>query len=162
MPHSLTLAAAREKIGWVRDAAGERFDSLEFNVYPSTWPVTVTDDLRGEARRVLESLRSRTGVELTEQQVIDSPHLFIGSVNRLVEKFEQLREELGITSFMVGDQDDLSAGRGAACRHLTRAAPVALNVVLIKTPVARSASCSERNDHEVRALNRRWSPRPAR
>jgi probable F420-dependent oxidoreductase len=105
---SLTLAATREKVGWVRDAAGDRFESLEFNVYPSTWPVTVTDDLRAEARRVIDSLRSRTGVELTEDQVIDSPHLFIGSIDRLVEKFLQLREELGISSVMLGDIDELT------------------------------------------------------
>ena len=105
---SLTLAAAREKIDWVRDAAGDRFESLEFNVYPSTWPVTVTDDLRGEARRVIDKLRSQTGVELTEDEVIDSPHLFIGSVDRLVEKFLQLREELGISSIMLGEIDELT------------------------------------------------------
>ena len=106
--HSLTLAAAREKIGWVRDAAGERFSALELNVYPSVWPVTITDDLRGEARRVIDSLRTRTGVELTEDEVIDSPHLFIGSVDRLVEKFLQLREELGIASIMLGGIDELT------------------------------------------------------
>jgi probable F420-dependent oxidoreductase len=105
---SLTLAAAREKIGWVRKAAGDRFDSLEFNIYPSTWPVTVTDDLHGEARRVVDSLRSRTGIELTEDEVIDSPHLFIGSIDRLVEKFLQLREELGVTSILLGDLDELT------------------------------------------------------
>jgi probable F420-dependent oxidoreductase len=104
---SLTLAAAREKIDWVRAAAGERSEALEFNIYPSTWPVTVTDDLHGEARRVVDHLRSRTGVELTEDEVIDSPHLFIGSVDRLVEKFLQLREELGITSIMLGEIDEL-------------------------------------------------------
>lgn len=105
---SLTLAAAREKIGWVRDAAGERFDSLEFNIYPSTWPVTVTDNLRGEARRVIDELRSRTGIELTEDEVIDSPHLFIGSIDRLVEKFLQLRAELGISSILLGELDELT------------------------------------------------------
>jgi probable F420-dependent oxidoreductase len=104
---SLTLAATREKIGWVRDAAGERFRSLEFNIYPSGWPATVTDDLRGEARRVIDHLRSRTGVELTENEVIESPHLFIGSVDRLVEKFLQLREELGICSILLGDVGEL-------------------------------------------------------
>jgi probable F420-dependent oxidoreductase len=104
---SLTFAATREKIGWVREAAGERFDSLEFNIYPSTWPVTVTDDLRGEARRVIDHLRSRTGVELTEDEVIDSPHLFIGSVDRLVEKFLQLREELGVSSILLGGIGEL-------------------------------------------------------
>jgi probable F420-dependent oxidoreductase len=105
---SVTLAATREKIAWVREAAGERFQSLEFNIYPSTWPVTVTDDLHGEARRVIDSLRSRTGVELSEDEVIDSPHLFIGSIDRLVEKFLQLREELGISSVLLGDIDELS------------------------------------------------------
>lgn len=105
---SLTLAATREKIGWVRDAAGDRFGSLEFNVYPATWPVTVTDNLRAEARRVIDGLRSRTGIELTEAEVIDSPHLFIGSIDRLVEKFLQLREELGISSILLGEIDELT------------------------------------------------------
>jgi probable F420-dependent oxidoreductase len=106
--HSLTLEATREKIAWVREAAGERFDSLEFNVYPSGWPPTVTDDLHGEAQKVTEHLRTNTGVELTEAEVLDSPHLFIGSVDRLVEKFEQLREEVGITSFLLGEVGELA------------------------------------------------------
>lgn len=104
---SLTLAATREKIDWVREAAGERFNDLEFNIYPSVWPVTITDDLRGEARKVIDELRSRTGVELSEHEVIDSPHLFIGSVDRLVEKFLQLREELGISSILLGNVGEL-------------------------------------------------------
>jgi hypothetical protein len=72
------------------------------------WPVTITNDLHGEARRVVDALRSRTGVELTEEEVIDSPHLFIGSVDRLVEKFLQLREDLGISSIMLGEIGELS------------------------------------------------------
>jgi len=105
---SMTLEATRQKIDWVREAAPERFPSLEFNVYPSTWPVTVTDNLRVEARRASEHLAARTGVELTEQEVIDSPHLFIGSIDRLVEKFLQLREELGISCILLGEIDDLA------------------------------------------------------
>jgi probable F420-dependent oxidoreductase len=107
-PHSLTLAAAREKIDWVRAAAGARFDSLELNIYPSGFPATVTDDLHGEARRVVDVLWARTGVELTEADVIDSPHLFIGSVDRLVEKFLQLREELGVSSVLLGEVGELA------------------------------------------------------
>jgi hypothetical protein len=91
----------------VREAAGRRFDHLTLNVYPSAWPPTVTDDLRGEARRVIDSLKQRTGIELTEQEVIDSPHLFIGSIDRFVEKFLELRERLGVTSVMVGAMGDL-------------------------------------------------------
>jgi probable F420-dependent oxidoreductase len=104
---SLTFEATVEKLGWVRDAAGDRYDSLEFNVYPSSWPITVTDDLHGIARQVIDSLKERTGVELTEAEVLDSPHIFIGSIDRLVEKVQGLRERLGISSFMVGEIDDM-------------------------------------------------------
>jgi probable F420-dependent oxidoreductase len=106
-PRSVTWAATEEKIGWVRDAAGERFEDLVLNVYPSQWPVTITDDLRGEARKVIDRTRERTGYELTEREVIDSPHIFIGSVERFVEKFSELRERLGISSFMVGSLEEL-------------------------------------------------------
>ncbi|MBV9097532.1 MAG: TIGR03621 family F420-dependent LLM class oxidoreductase [Frankiaceae bacterium] len=105
---SLTFEAAREKIEWVREAAGDRSASLTFNVYPSVWPVTVTDNLRAEARKVVDHLRAGSGVELSEDEVIDSPHLFIGSIDRLVEKFQQLREELGISSIMLGGIDELA------------------------------------------------------
>jgi probable F420-dependent oxidoreductase len=106
-PFSLTWAAAEEKIGWVREAAGDRFDDLVFNVYPSGSPIVVTDDVRGEARKIIDRLKARTGVELSEQDVIDSPHLFIGSIDRFVEKFRELRERLGISSFLVGDLSEL-------------------------------------------------------
>ncbi len=107
-PRSVTWAATEEKIGWVREAAGDRFDGLEFNVYPSLWPIVVTDDLHGEARKVIDRLRTRTGVELTEDEVIAAPNIFIGSVDRFVEKFGELRERLGISSFMVGEIDELA------------------------------------------------------
>jgi probable F420-dependent oxidoreductase len=104
---SITWAATEEKLEWVRSAAGNRFADLEFNVYPSQWPVVVTDDLRAEARKVVDRIRERTGQDLSEQDVIDSPHIFIGSVDRFVEKFSELRERLGINSFLVGSLDEL-------------------------------------------------------
>ena len=106
-PASITWAATEEKLAWVRAAAGDRFDALEFNVYPSQWPITLTDDLRGEARKVIDRMKERTGQEMTEQEVIDSPHIFIGSVDRFVEKFSELRERLGVNSFLVGSLDEL-------------------------------------------------------
>jgi len=106
-PRSVTWAATEEKLAWVREAAGDRFDGLTFNVYPSGWPITVTDDLRGEARKVIDRMKERSGIELTVDEVIASPHIFIGSIERFVEKFEELRERLGISSFMVGSLDEL-------------------------------------------------------
>jgi probable F420-dependent oxidoreductase len=108
-PSSITWAATEEKLEWVRAVAGARFDDLEFNVYPSQWPIVVTDDLRAEARKVVDRMRERTGQELSEQDVIDSPHIFIGSVDRFVEKFSELRERLGVNSFLVGSLDELGS-----------------------------------------------------
>ena len=107
-PASLTVAAAAEKIEWVREAAGARFDDLVFNVYPSTWPIVLTGDPRAEARKVIDHLHGRNPVDLTEDEVLESPHLFIGTVDGLVEKLRMLRERLGISSFMTGDIDELA------------------------------------------------------
>jgi len=106
-PRSVTWAATEEKLAWIREAAGDRFDGLTFNVYPSGWPITVTDDLRGEARKVIDRMKERTGIDLTVDEIIASPHIFIGSIERFVEKFEELRDRLGISSFMVGSLDEL-------------------------------------------------------
>ena len=106
-PRSFTWAATEEKIGWVREAAGERFDELTLNVYPSFWPVTVTDDLEGEAEKVAAAMKERSGIELSVREVIDSPHIFIGSHQRFIEKFTELRDRLGISSFLIGDLDQL-------------------------------------------------------
>ena len=106
-PRSITLAATAEKIAWARAAAGERADDLVFNAYPSGSPITVTDDTRSVARKVIASLKARSGIELSETEVLESPHLFVGSIAGLAEKLEMLRERLGITSFMLGDGDEL-------------------------------------------------------
>jgi len=107
-PRSYTWAATEEKIGWVRSAAGPRFDELTLNVYPSFWPVTVTDDLAGEAAKVAAAMKERSGIELTVEDVVESPHIFIGSHDRFVEKLTDLRDRLGISSFLVGELDELA------------------------------------------------------
>jgi probable F420-dependent oxidoreductase len=107
-PRSLTWAATEEKIDWVREAAGERFTGLELNVYPSSWEIVVTDDARAEAQRVIDHLRTRSGIELSVDEVLGSPHLYIGTVDELVDKIRDLRARLGISSFMLGEVDELA------------------------------------------------------
>ena len=107
-PRSITWEATAEKIGWARAAAGDRADELVFNVYPSGRPPAVTDDARAVVREVASDLHGRTGIDLTEDEVLRSPHIWVGSVDGLVEKCQALREGLGITSFMLGDVDELA------------------------------------------------------
>jgi probable F420-dependent oxidoreductase len=97
-----TLAGSEKKIAVIRGAAGPRFDQLEINTYPS-FSAKVTDQARPAAREVADRIRRRYGVDLSERDILESPHVFIGSVDSLVEKFQMLRERLGINHIFVGE-----------------------------------------------------------
>ncbi len=105
---SLTAEATEQKIEWIREAAGDRFDDLELNSYPSGGPMLITDQPRAEARRRADRIREQTGVELTVDQILDSPHVFVGSVKDLTRKFTDLRSRFGISSFLIDDLDALA------------------------------------------------------
>jgi probable F420-dependent oxidoreductase len=107
-PRSITIAATREKLAWVREAAGERFEALEFNVYPTGVPAMITDDAKSIAKETLQGIRERTGVGIGVDDWLASPHVFVGTVDFLVDKIRSLRADLGITSFMLGDIDGLA------------------------------------------------------
>ena len=106
---SIGFDATAEKIDWVREAAGDRFARIELNVYPSMTGVSVTDQPLSEAREAAARLEERTGTAITPEQLLDSPHIFIGTVDDFVAKFRRLRAELGITSIMVGAVGELDA-----------------------------------------------------
>lgn len=106
-PASVTFEGTREKIGWVREAAGARFDELELNVYPSMTGISITDQPLAEAREVAERLSARSGLPVDPEELLESPHIFIGTEDDFVAKFTRLRDELGITSIMVGAVGEL-------------------------------------------------------
>jgi len=78
-----------EKIGWIRAAAGSRFDELELNV--TVFVAIVTDDQAGMAERVAP------GFGMSPAEVLDSPHALIGSVDQIVETLQARREHYGIS-----------------------------------------------------------------
>jgi len=108
-PASLTFEGTREKLGWVREAAADRFDELELNIYPSTVPVSVSGDPLRELAAAAERLAERSGVAVSAEELLDAPHVYVNSVDGFVEKFRRLREELGISSFMIGEVGELDA-----------------------------------------------------
>jgi probable F420-dependent oxidoreductase len=102
-PFSYTAAGTEQKVGWVREAAGERFAELELNAYPSGGPVVVT----GDARAAAEPRARQLGLGVEE--VLESPHVFIGTVAALADKCRELRDRYGITSIMLDDLDAAEA-----------------------------------------------------
>lgn len=40
---------------------------------------------------------------ISAEELLESPHVFLGTVDQLAQKILDLRERLGVTSFMLGD-----------------------------------------------------------
>jgi hypothetical protein len=93
--------ATAEKIGWVRAAAGERFEALELNTYPALGPVKVTDSALAEAQAWADRLEARYGAKVAPAELLDSPHIFLGTVEQLTQKCLALRERFGISSILI-------------------------------------------------------------
>ena len=89
----LTPERLETKLGWVRDAAGDRFGGIELASMVSD--VIVTDDRDGKARDLAESL----GV--TPDDVLASPHVLIGTPDQMADDLRQRRERYGMTYFTV-------------------------------------------------------------
>jgi hypothetical protein len=70
--------------------------------------MVVTDRARPVAQERADDLRERTGIEVTADEILESPHVYIGSVEGLTQKFVEMRERFGISSIMVGDIDPLA------------------------------------------------------
>jgi probable F420-dependent oxidoreductase len=86
---SATHEATLEKIGWIRDAAGTRFDDVELQVRVHL--AAVTDDREGLAAAVAPALG------LSPAEALVSPHALAGSVTQIVEQCQERRETYGIS-----------------------------------------------------------------
>ncbi len=91
----MTAEAVHRKIGWVRDAAGDRFDDLELTMMVSD--VVVTDDRMAAAGRLAAA------IGVTADEVLASPLVLIGSVESMVEDLQRRREEFGLSYIVVVD-----------------------------------------------------------
>jgi hypothetical protein len=59
------------------------------------------------AEKVAAAMKERSGIGPAVDEVIDSLHTFIGSHDHFVEMFTELHDRLGISSFPIGDLDQL-------------------------------------------------------
>jgi alkanesulfonate monooxygenase SsuD/methylene tetrahydromethanopterin reductase-like flavin-dependent oxidoreductase (luciferase family) len=90
-----TAEATRRKIEWVREAAGARFDEIEMEISANF--VDVTDDPVTTARRLGDQFG------LTERDMMEHPHVLIGSIDGMCEELAQRRETFGISYLTIGE-----------------------------------------------------------
>jgi probable F420-dependent oxidoreductase len=83
----------RERMQWIRDAAGTRFEQLDLQVL--TFMTQVVDN-RDE---VLANIAPMFGV--TPDQAADIPLAMVGTVDEIVNQLQQRREEFGFNDIVV-------------------------------------------------------------
>jgi len=88
-----TKAATRQKLEWIREAAGDRLAQLELNAM--VYAVNVTDDRASAAAQAA----GRFG--LSAEDVLASPHALIGTAEEIADDLRQRREDFGITYIAV-------------------------------------------------------------
>jgi probable F420-dependent oxidoreductase len=84
----ITGAAVERKIGWIREAAGERWAELEISI--AIWETDRTFHTRSGPRPP----RARG---ISEEEMPHSPHYLVGETDEMVETLLARRERLGIS-----------------------------------------------------------------
>lgn len=86
-----------EKVGWVREGAGDRFADLELNAWLAA--AEVTDDTAGVAALMGELFAA------DPDEVLASPLTLIGSVEEIVDRLHERRERWGYSYHVIpGDK----------------------------------------------------------
>ena len=91
-----TAGATAEKVGWVREAAGDRFDDIELS--HTAYLSMVTDDRDAVAAGL------GSGFGLDRDQVLAMPNFAIGTVAEIADELERRRDELGFSYVVVGGE----------------------------------------------------------
>lgn len=92
-PRQSVEAAVDEQINWIRTAAGDRGERLELNMV--AFPLAVTDDAAGAAARIAPAVR------LSPEEVLRSPHIWVGTTDEIAASLEHHRERWGISYWAV-------------------------------------------------------------
>ncbi len=94
---SSTAGATLEKVGWIRDAAGDRFDDLVLEV--GAYYMSVTEN----ANEAIDLWARRLG--MGPEDVSGNPHVLIGTVDALCDQLEERRERFGLSYLTIRDID---------------------------------------------------------
>jgi len=89
--------AFTRKVAWIREAAGDRFATIELNTLVQT--VVITDHPRAAAEPLAKEY------EMDPEQVFETPLVLIGSVDQIAQTLEQRRERFGLSYITVFEKD---------------------------------------------------------
>jgi probable F420-dependent oxidoreductase len=90
-----TAERADRKLGWIRDASGERFDDIEFNSL--IFIAMVTDDRLGSAGMFAPMFG------LTPEEALDVPNAFVGSIDQMCDDLEVRRDRWQLSYYTLSE-----------------------------------------------------------
>lgn len=101
---SLTAEGVTDRLAWIREGAGARFDDIELMNYYST-PAELTAERDAGADRVLERLAARFGeTGLSREDVFASPHYLVGDARTMTDTLLERRERFGVSYIVFTDE----------------------------------------------------------
>jgi len=105
IPPTETEAEIAERIRWIREAAGSRFDQLELNL-----------NLMAVGHQVPRHIESQMGLTAESLARANAAAAVTGTTDKMVDTLQRRRESLGISYIAVGDE--LMEGLSAVVERL--------------------------------------------
>lgn len=86
-----------KRIGWIEEAAGDRFDELDLQM------LTFIVAIGGDRDEMAKAMGPAMG--LTEEQAREAPLALVGSVDEICEQLQERRERWGLNDWVVHDPE---------------------------------------------------------
>lgn len=86
-----------KRIGWIKEAAGDRFDELDLQM------LTFIVAIGGDRDEMAKAMGPALGV--TEEQAREAPLALVGSVDEICEQLQERRERWGLNDWVIHDPE---------------------------------------------------------
>jgi alkanesulfonate monooxygenase SsuD/methylene tetrahydromethanopterin reductase-like flavin-dependent oxidoreductase (luciferase family) len=93
LPPDASEASVAERVGWVREAAGDRFSEIELNI-----------NLMAVGDRVPYQLAQRMHLSAQDLAACGSVAAVTGTMEQMCEQLQARRERLGLSYILVSDE----------------------------------------------------------
>lgn len=93
-----TREAVTQKIGWIREGAGDRFEQIELSTIPT---IVVTDD-RAAAASAAVKQHGWDGYSVAD--VLEMPSMLVGTIPEIIDALVQRHQEFGFSYIVVSDK----------------------------------------------------------
>ncbi|MDQ1520592.1 MAG: hypothetical protein QOI55_1665, partial [Actinomycetota bacterium] len=93
--HTSLADETTQKVGWIKEGAGNRFDDIELQI--RYFLCTITDD----PQKLAEAMAP--GFNLTPEDVLTSGVALVGTVDQMIDELQRRRDVWGVSNVVIGD-----------------------------------------------------------